>query len=98
MTASINFNLDEQGELHLQGELTRVTVPTIWSRWQREVLSKKVKQVQVSDVSSFDTAGVALLLEIIKSQDEKCLNCVGDNEQLKQIAAVSGVESLLSLS
>lgn len=98
MTETIDFNLDEQGELYLKGTLTRATIPSIWQRWQREVLPKAVKQVQVADVTTFDTAGVALLLEIIKTQENNTLKCVGDNEQLKQIAAVSGVEDLLSLS
>ena len=96
--SDIDFELQQDGVLRLQGALTRSSIPAIWRRWQREVLTQKVTTVDVSEVESVDTAGVALLLEIVKAGKTQTLNCLGANQQLKQIAAVSGVEGVLSLS
>ncbi|RUO76283.1 sulfate transporter [Idiomarina seosinensis] len=96
--SKVDFELQQDGVLRLQGELTRSSIPAIWRRWQREVLTQSITKVDVSNVESVDTAGVALLLEIVKAGEAQTLDCLGANQQLKQIAAVSGVEGVLSLS
>lgn len=87
-----------QHRLQLRGVLTRATIPTIWKRWQKDIATQQVEAVDVSAVSNVDTAGVALLLELVKRQQRSSIQCVGANEQMKQIAAVSGVKDVLSLS
>lgn len=81
------------------GSLTRHSVTGLWLQRKDWPVSKDT-QVDLTDVEVIDTAGVAFLLEIVKSigDGRSPLVCIGASEQLKQIARVSGVESLLSLS
>lgn len=85
--------------LVIQGALTRFTVAQLWPDRKTWTLTDQAR-VDVSDVSVIDTAGVAFLLEVMKriGDGKGPLTCVGASNQLKQIARVSGVESLLSLS
>ena len=98
VTQDISLTIDAQQRVKLSGSLTRTTVPSIWTRWCKEVCDKQVTEVDVSEVDSVDTAGVALLLELAKQHPNQSITCVGANNQLQQIAAVSGVDRLLSLS
>lgn len=93
----ISFS-DDQQTLELAGALTRETIPAIWSQWLSDVNGKAISRVDVSKVDAVDTAGVALLLEVVKAQNVTSIECVGASQQLQQIAAVSGVEGVLSLS
>lgn len=93
-----SFKLQQNGTLTIQGPLTRNTVASLWSSWQQQVLNQRVTSVDMSQVDVIDTAGVALLIELVKKSASRSLDCHGATEQLQQIAAVSGVESLLSLS
>lgn len=81
------------------GPLTRSSVPALW-KTRGQWLGNKPVSVDLSAVEVIDTAGVAFLLEIMKATQstETPLKCIGASSQLKQIASVSGVESLLSLS
>lgn len=89
----------DDNTLIIQGALTRFTVAQLWSGRKNWKLTDQAR-VDVSDVAVIDTAGVAFLLEVMKltGDGQGPLTCVGASNQLKQIARVSGVESLLSLS
>lgn len=92
-------HVDENHTLILHGALTRFTVARLWSGRKSWTLTDNTR-VDVSDVAVIDTAGVAFLLEVMKliGDGNGPLTCLGASNQLKQIARVSGVESLLSLS
>ncbi|MDV6315979.1 lipid asymmetry maintenance protein MlaB [Idiomarina sp. HP20-50] len=85
--------------LVFSGSLTRHSVTSLWQQRKDWPVEKDI-QVDLTDVDVIDTAGVAFLLEIMKSigNGQEPLVCLGASKQLKQIAHVSGVESLLSLS
>lgn len=95
---AIAFDINGDNVLTISGALTRDTIPSVYQQWRREITSSTVTSVDVSALDTVDTAGVALLLELIKTQKLTLLPCTGASQQLQQIAAVSGVEGLLSLS
>ncbi|MBL4742450.1 MAG: sulfate transporter [Idiomarina sp.] len=95
--SDITFAIEQQ-VLTISGSLTRQTIPSIWTTWRQAISADKVTKIDLSDVSNVDTAGVALLLDLVKEQGLSDISCVGANQQLQQIAAVSGVEGVLSLS
>jgi phospholipid transport system transporter-binding protein len=95
--SDITFAIKQQ-VLTISGSLTRQTIPSIWTTWRQAISADKVTKIDLSDVSNVDTAGVALLLDLVKEQGLSDISCVGANQQLQQIAAVSGVEGVLSLS
>lgn len=97
MTA-ITFEVSSAHVMIVKGGLTRDAIPPIWKKWHRVIQSAEIRRVDVTDVDNVDTAGVALLLELVKAQQLDSIPCVGANTQLQQIAAVSGVEGVLSLS
>lgn len=96
---SLSWELQDNKRVCISGELTRSTVPQFWqerSQW----LQEESLTIDLAGLEHVDTAGVALLIEI-----KRCLNGSQDalklenaNQQLRDIAAVSGVGSLLSLS
>lgn len=98
-TRQASVNRTEDNIIAFQGSLTRSSVPALW-KTRKQWLGNKAVSVDVNQVEVIDTAGVAFLLEIMKATQgtNRPLKCVGASEQLKQIASVSGVESLLSLS
>ena len=97
--AQMNFQLANDGTLSLAGSLTRSAIPAQWNALSQLLDEKTVKQVDVAEVTLIDTAGVAILLEVIKhNRDAVPLQCKGISEQLRQIVTVSGVDHLLSLS
>ena len=95
--SDITFAIEQQ-VLTISGSLTRHTIPSIWTTWRQAISGDKGTKIDLSDVSNVDTAGVALLLDLVKEQGLSDISCVGANQQLQQIAAVSGVEGVLSLS
>lgn len=97
--AQMNFKLADDGTLSLAGSLTRSAIPAQWDSLNQLLKEKSVKQVDVAKVKLIDTAGVAVLLEVIKhNRDAVPLPCDGASDQLRQIVSVSGVDHLLSLS
>ena len=95
--SDISFAIQQQ-VMTIKGALTRDTIPSIWAQWRQAITADTVSSIDVSDVTNVDTAGVALLLDVVKEQQLSSITCVGANQQLQQIAAVSGVEGVLSLS
>jgi len=94
-----SVKVSDDNTLVFTGSLTRHSVAGLWSKRKSWSVGSETK-VDLTDVEVIDTAGVAFLLEILKlvGDGKGPLICVGASEQLKQIARVSGVESLLSLS
>jgi phospholipid transport system transporter-binding protein len=98
-TTEASVSRTQDSIIAFKGSLTRNSVPALW-KTRKQWLGDELVSVDVSQVEVIDTAGVAFLLEIMKAtQSTKTpLKCIGASDQLKQIASVSGVESLLSLS
>ena len=98
-TAQASVSRTKDSVIAFKGSLTRNSVPTLW-KTRGQWLGDELVSVDVSQVEVIDTAGVAFLLEVMKATQgtNAPLKCIGASEQLKQIASVSGVESLLSLS
>ncbi|MCA1766751.1 MAG: STAS domain-containing protein [Idiomarina sp.] len=98
-TGVATVSVSDDKTLKFRGSLTRHSVANLWSRRKNWPVGSETR-VDLTDVEVIDTAGVAFLLEILKliGDGKGPLTCIGASEQLKQIARVSGVESLLSLS
>lgn len=98
-TGLTSVKVSSDKTLVFSGSLTRHSVAKLWSQRKDWSIGSETK-VDLTDVDVIDTAGVAFLLEILKlvGDGKGPLICIGASEQLKQIARVSGVESLLSLS
>ena len=60
----------QDGTLHLMGRLQRDTVPMLWN----ELPHSRVQHIDLSAVTALDTAGLALLVEIVAR--EKSAGCV----------------------
>lgn len=98
-TTEASVSRTQDSIIAFKGSLTRNSVPALW-KTRKQWLRDELVSVDVSQVEVIDTAGVAFLLEIMKATQgtNPPLKCIGASDQLKQIASVSGVESLLSLS
>lgn len=86
--------------LTVRGELTRATVMQVWRARAQWLRSNTSLQIDLAEVVKVDSAGIAFLLETLtflnQHQQELRLSNVG--QQVRDIAAVSGVTDLLSLS
>ncbi|RUO80108.1 hypothetical protein CWI84_07350 [Idiomarina tyrosinivorans] len=89
-----------EGILKFHGDMLRSTVPSVWANKAQWLHDGGIKQVDVSQVDMVDSSGLALLIEIFKELHvhNRSLKVEGANTQLRQLAQLSGVESLLSLS
>jgi len=99
MSASIAWSL-ENGQLVFKGELTRATVPQVWSargQWQADSEERLV--VDLAAVEHVDSAGVAMLLQLkrLLAAQQRELSLTQPSQQFKAIADVSGATELLNL-
>jgi phospholipid transport system transporter-binding protein len=82
---------------HLQGELTFTTVSDVLAMVkQRQQQSGFPQVIDLSQVKHTDSAGVALLLEILRLSQDKPPVFQQIPEQMRNIAQVSGVDGFLS--
>ncbi|MFC1689516.1 lipid asymmetry maintenance protein MlaB [Pseudomonadota bacterium] len=89
MTDLCSIDEGEDGSAHLAGELTFESVPGLYQRSQA-VMSRQPNSVDMSDVTTVDSAGLALLLEWQASLQDA-------SERLKFTNAPSSLMSLASL-
>lgn len=96
---SLSWELKDNKRVCISGELTRNTVPQFWQE-RAQWLQQQSLTVDLAGLKHVDSAGVALLIEIKRSLNSTkgSLKLENANQQLRDIAAVSGVGSLLSLS
>ncbi|OUD12132.1 STAS domain-containing protein [Thioflexithrix psekupsensis] len=87
----------DQAIWQLQGELTFATVSDVLAMVkQRQQQSGFPQTIDLSQVKHTDSAGVALLLEILRLCQEKPPVFQHIPEQMRKIAQVSGVDGFLS--
>lgn len=95
----INAN-DDVPCLVLRGELTRATIMHVWRERTQWLRSQSSLQIDLEKVTKVDSAGIAFLLETLTflNQHQQELRLCNVGQQVRDIAAVSGVTGLLSLS
>lgn len=96
-SASIDFS--EDGRLKVAGELSFKTVPALVSKSQDYFKNGSSLDVDLTDVSRADSAGVALLIEWRRQAQKQNKSVCFFNipSQMLAIARLSGVDELLSL-
>jgi len=82
--------------LELTGDLTFPTVPKIWEK-RKEWLANGIECMDLTDVTQADSAGVALLLALLKETcgGGKCIQLINIPKQVKAIAKITGVQEFL---
>lgn len=91
----------DAGRIALCGQLTRNTVPDVWSKrndWLADNLDALTFDIEA--VEKVDSAGVAMLIQAKKalSARQREMLIVNANDQFKAMLSVSGVDTLLTLS
>lgn len=100
MQPSINTN--ENGHYAIEGELNNQTVPEISQKLMKLVSSVTGKNItlDLALVSRSDSAGVALLVEVMQLAKSTNLTLVFTNlpQQMQDIAGLSGLINILPIS
>ena len=100
MQPSINTN--ENGQYAIEGELNNQTVPAISQQLMKLVSSVTGKNItlDLALVSRSDSAGVALLVEVMQLTKSANLTLVFTNlpQQMQDIAGLSGLIDILPIS
>lgn len=79
----------------LTGELTFATVGALLDEFTQRAVPPQV--VDLGDVTRTDSAGLALLIELVKQTKEAPLTFCNMPAQMLNLATVSGVQDLLIL-
>ncbi len=98
MSNTIAINLDKSSEMVLvSGELTFTTVKSVLNEIQSLVGSLSTLQIDLSDVTLSDSAGLALLVHWMRAakQAKKPLVFHHIPAQMLAIASASGLDELL---
>ncbi len=99
MTTSIKKT--GNGQLAIEGELSKVTVPTIWRETKGLVQAATQNLViDLKEVTRTDSAGLAMLLELMTLARKKELQIHFRNlpAQLWTIAKISDLEGIIPLA
>ena len=100
MQSSINTN--ENGHYALEGELNNQTVPEISQQLMKLISSVSGKNItlDLALVSRSDSAGVALLVEVMQLTKSANLTLLFTNlpQQMQDIAGLSGLMDILPIS
>lgn len=78
----------------LTGELTLTTVPSLLSELAKQTLFPQV--VDLGEVTHSDSAGVALLIELIRQARDRTLTFHHVPAQILSIATVCGVQAFFT--
>ncbi len=97
--SSISVSADEQGVIRISGEMVFATVTPLLARIQPLLQGDGELLVDLSAVSDVDSAGLALLLELLEMARTRGveLRFRGLSQALLGIARLSNVEALLPL-
>jgi len=95
---SLQWQRNDEGRIALQGDLTRQTVPEFWQQRRQWLVAGRPLELEMQAVEHVDSAGVALLIEVKRALKDASLTLQNPSKQLVDIAHVSGVHELLSLS
>lgn len=96
---SANIELIGDNSLRLSGELSFKTVPALVANNKDFLSNSNSIDIDLSDVSRADSAGVALLIEWQRQaqKQNKSICFVNIPSQMLAIVRLSGVDDLLSL-
>lgn len=96
------INTNENGSYAIEGELNNQTVPDISKQLVRLIPAIEGKNITVdlALVSRSDSAGVALLVEVMQLAKSANLTLLFSNlpQQMKDIAGISGLLDILPIS
>lgn len=96
------INTNENGYYAIEGELNNQTVPNISQELLKLISSVKDKNltVDLAQVSRSDSAGVALLVEVMQQAKQANLKLQFSNlpSQMRDIAGLSGLMDILPIS
>ncbi|WNC72938.1 STAS domain-containing protein [Thalassotalea psychrophila] len=100
MPTQFNINIISTEQSALTGHLTRQSIAGKQERVFAKLTKNKLQEIDLSQVSKFDTAGLAWLLALIeyanKQQTEITYSQVP--MELVKLAKLSGVQTLLPIS
>ncbi|MGA7799783.1 MAG: STAS domain-containing protein [Gammaproteobacteria bacterium] len=98
MTAG-SIESGEDGRLYLRGEVTFSTVPDIWGRSRALFDTGAEMVVDLRDVERADSAGLALLVEWMRTarRRQTAVRFVNMPAQMLAIARVSSLDQILPL-
>jgi len=95
------FHLDRHGDGRyvVSGELTFATVPAVWRETREWFSEGGAIAVDLAGVSRADSAGLALLLEWLRSAKQRGAPVVFEHmpAQIRAIARLSALESVLDM-
>ncbi len=96
---SASIELIEDGRLRVSGELSFKTVPALVANNKDFLSNGNSIDIDLSDVSRADSAGVALLIEWQRQaqKQNKSICFINIPSQMLAIVHLSGVDDLLSL-
>ncbi|PTC01364.1 hypothetical protein C9975_02440 [Thalassospira xiamenensis] len=97
---SARWQQASDGRVAFEGALTRETVPELWQQHDQWLQAEETLIIDLGAVEHVDSAGVALLIEakVSLEKQQKQVQFENVSKQCRDIASVSGVAALLSLS
>jgi phospholipid transport system transporter-binding protein len=89
---------EQNGTLLVSGDLTFVTVMQLWNASLSLLAQQSKLELDLSQVATSDSAGVALMIEWVKyaKQAKKLIRFQHIPAQLASIIAISGIKKLLT--
>jgi len=93
----------EANTLRITGELTFATVSTLLSELTQQLIptdktaKNPPKVLDLSEVTRTDSAGLALMIELLKLRNDAPITFRNIPAQMHSLAAVSGVQDMLNL-
>lgn len=81
--------------LSLQGELTVQTLLPLWQ--QRAAVMQNIQQLDVSQLTKVDTAGLSLLLHLINQSAVTC-QLTGVRQELVSLITLCNLQTILAVA
>jgi anti-anti-sigma factor len=93
-----SISLHDKNVLLLSGRLCGQTVGQLWQKGQQLIKGQTAFTVDLADVSFCDSAGLALLIELLRDakRHNQAIHYINVPKQLLAIAKVSGVEGWIN--
>jgi phospholipid transport system transporter-binding protein len=96
------LSIDEHNTLRITGELTFATVSALLTELTQQFVAKKdqakeksPKVLDLSEVTRTDSAGLALMIELLKLSQDAPITFRNIPKQMHNLAVVSGVQELV---
>jgi phospholipid transport system transporter-binding protein len=90
--------VEEKNRLIVSGELNFETVAVLWKQSLPLLVKYPHINIDLSQITSSNSAGLALLLEWLKygKRENKVITFSGIPQQLQSLAAIAGVDLIIS--